>query len=393
MKVFVKLFAFVLAVATVFAFSACDKKENTVKQYGYAYEIEEETLSDDNGDALKDEKGNDKKALIIKGLYVGQDTQNEFDAGFGKSIELEISDSGDFNIYNEANGDNQFDENGNVLDPKNNLGHFENYAEIRIAADAFSGQKILKSVKLGGKVTEIGANAFAGCSGLTTMTVPFVGTKAKAYNVNKSFASLFGTAEVTGCTSTTVTYNEGNTATYYLPSGLTEVVVNYSENTELPEYSFAGITVLKKVTLNNVTEIGSNAFAGCTGLTTVKLDAAKLTVIGKAAFSGCTSLYNFDLASLTKLETVYQEAFSGCSKLGLGYEKITLPAATYMEKAFKDCTSLKAIDLMNVKGLGECCFYGCSSLETVKNLNDGIVNGTLVFQGTKYQKNPNPDKE
>lgn len=380
MKVFFKLFALVLAVATVFSFSACGKKEETAEQRGYAFEIETETV-----EAEKDGE-KDKKVLTIKSLYVGQTTQNEFDSGFGKSLDLDIGNSGPsaiFNVYDEADGDSQF-----VADNKTKTqDSFDNYDEIKIDKDAFSGQKILNSVALFDKVTEIGANAFAGCSGLTKMTVPFVGTKAKAYNVEKTFASLFGTAEVTDCTSTTVTYNEGNTATYYLPTGLTEVVVNYASAGELTEYAFAGVTVLKKVTLNNVTEIGSNAFAGCTGLTAVELDGTKLTTIGKAAFSGCSSLYDFDLEKLTALKTVYQEAFSGCSKLGLGYVKITLPAATYMDKAFKDCTSLKAIDFGKVDYLGECCFYGCSSLETVENLKAGAEKGTMVFQGTKYQEN------
>lgn len=388
MKVFVKIAAFVLAVSTVFAFSACNQNsQNKNDQYGWAFDVETEEVK------ATEEGAKDKKVLTIKGLYLGQGTQNDVDAGVAvlkdkslKSLEnLVIGKDGDdftFNVYDETKGDFQFDKDGKSV--SNKTDSFKNYDEIKIAKDAFSGQKIIKTVELTSKVTEIGLAAFAGCSNLTKMVLPFVGTNAKAYNVNKTLASLFGTAEITGCTSNSITYNEGGTGTYYIPSGLTDVVVNYAEDAALPEYAFAGVTVIKNVTLNNVTEIGSNAFAGCTALTKVEFGAAaKLKTIYSSAFSGCTALYNFNLAALTGLKTVYQSAFNGCSKLGVGYETIVLPAATYMDKAFKDCTSLKSVDLANVVAIGDACFYGCTALETVSNLDNNKLASSyeMVFAG------------
>lgn len=386
MKVFVKIAAFVLAVSTVFAFSACTESEqNKNDQYGWALEIETEEVK------ATEEGGKDTKVLTIKGLYLGQGTQNDVDAGVAvlkdkslKNLEnLVIGKDGldyMFNVYDETKGDFQFDKDGKSAQRDS----FDNYDEIKIAKDAFSGQKIIKTVELTSKVTEIGLAAFAGCSNLTKMVLPFVGTSAKAYNVNKTFASLFGTAEITGCTSNSITYNEGGTGKYYIPSGLSDVVVNYAEDAALPEYAFAGVTVIKNVTLNNVTEIGSNAFASCTALTKVEFGAAaKLETIYSSAFSGCTALYNFNLAALTGLKTVYQSAFNGCSKLGVGYETIVLPAATYMDKAFKDCTSLKSVDFANVVAIGDACFYGCTALETVSNLDNNKLASSyeMVFAG------------
>ncbi len=387
MKVFVKLAAFALAVATVFAFSACKQDEQSKNdQHGWALDIETEEVK-------ATEDGKNTKVLTIKGLYLGQGTQNDIDIDVSvallkdKSLEnlqnLVIGKTGleyMFNVYDETKGDFQFDKDG-----KSALrDSFDNYDEIKIAKDAFSGQKIIKTVELTSKVTEIGTAAFAGCSNLTKMVLPFVGTNAKAYNVNKTFASLFGTAEITGCTSNSITYNEGGTGTYYIPSGLTDVIVGYATDSALPEYAFAGVTVIKNVTLKNVTEIGSNAFAGCTALTKVGFETAKkLETIYSSAFSGCTALYNIDLASLTGLKTVYQSAFSGCSKLGIGYETIVLPAATYMDKAFKDCTSLKSVDFANVISIGDACFYGCTGLEKVENLDNNKLASSyeMVFAG------------
>lgn len=387
MKVFIKIAAFVLAVSTVFAFSACNQNsQNKNDQYGWAFDVETEEVK------ATEEGAKDKKILTIKGLYLGQGTQNDVDAGIAvlkdKSLasleNLVIGKDEDFtfNVYDETKGDFQFDKDGKSV--SNKTDSFKNYDEIKIAKDAFSGQKIIKTVELTSKVTEIGAAAFAGCSNLTKMVLPFVGTNAKAYNVNKTLASLFGTAEITGCTFSSITYNEGGTGTYYIPSGLTDVVVNYAEDAALPEYAFAGVTVIKNVTLNNVTEIGSNAFAGCTALTKVEFGAAaKLEAIYSSAFSGCTALYNFNLAALTGLKTVYQSAFNGCSKLGVGYETIVLPAATYMDKAFKDCTSLKSVDFANVVAIGDACFYGCTALETVSNLDNNKLASSyeMVFAG------------
>ncbi len=387
MKVFVKIAAFVLAVSTVFAFSACNQNsQNKNDQYGWAFDVETEEVK------ATEEGAKDKKILTIKGLYLGQGTQNDVDAGIAvlkdkslarlESLVIGKDEDFTFNVYDETKGDFQFDKDGKSV--SNKTDSFKNYDEIKIAKDAFSGQKIIKTVELTSKVTEIGLAAFAGCSNLTKMVLPFVGTNAKAYNVNKTLASLFGTAEITGCTSNSITYNEGGTGTYYIPSGLTDVVVNYAEDAALPEYAFAGVTVIKNVTLNNVTEIGSNAFAGCTSLAKVEFGAAaKLETIYSSAFSGCTALYNFNLAALTGLKTVYQSAFNGCSKLGVGYETIVLPAATYMDKAFKDCTSLKSVDFANVVAIGDACFYGCTALETVSNLDNNKLASSyeMVFAG------------
>jgi len=371
MKFLTKIFAFALAAVTVFAFSACsDKDETNADERGYALEIETETVDE-------------KNVLTIKGFYVAQGTLNDIAAGIAKNIDLVIGD-GEFNVYDESDKEFAFDKDGRA----NSTRFYKEFDEIVIERDAFASQKLIKTVKMTEKVTKIGAAAFAGCSNITKMELPFVGTQEKdAFNVNKTFASIFGTAEASGCTSMSVSYNASGTATYYLPENLTEVVINYSEPTALNAYAFAGLTGLKSVTLNNVNKIGNNAFAGCTGLNKVITDYGKIEVIGKAAFSGCTSLFGFKLNELTSLKTVYQEAFSGCAKLGLGYAEITLPVAEYMEKAFSGCTTLKKL---NISGstFGDSCFNGCTGLKelagTAARLGNNVFAGCteLIKAGT-----------
>ena len=64
---------------------------------------------------------------------------------------------------------------------------------------------------------------------------------------------------------------------------------------------------------DNVKTIGTNAFSGCTKLTTVNLgktSKSNLTAIGKSAFSGCKKLGKVTIKS-TKLSSVGKQAFKG----------------------------------------------------------------------------------
>ncbi len=377
MKFLTKIFAIALAAVTAFAFTACSEESaDKNKQFGYAFEVESEKVETTAEGATEKEY---KNVLTIKGFYVAQGTLNQIASGIAKYEDLVIGE-GDFAVYNEADGA-EFDEAGKIKLTDN----FENYDEIVIDKDAFANQKLIGTVKMTEKVTKIGSASFAGCSNITKMEIPFVGTQATGvYNADKTFASLFGATEVSGCTSLTLNYNSSGSATYYLPAGLTEVTVKYADVSELPAYAFAGVTMLKTVTLYNVKELGGNAFSGCTSLTNVvfgdnNAQAANLKVIGKSAFSGCTSLYEFNLAGLTGLETVYQEAFSGCAKLGLGFANIVFPAATYMEKAFYGCTSLKSIDVSSVVSIGDNCFSECTALESVVFPTDTTIIGKHAF--------------
>ena len=72
----------------------------------------------------------------------------------------------------------------------------------------------------------IGAGALAGCSYLTTLTIPFVGqTPNGSGNSTALFGYIFGTEEFTNSYSAKQYYSVFSTTTYYFPSSLRVVTV------------------------------------------------------------------------------------------------------------------------------------------------------------------------
>ncbi len=134
-------------------------------------------------------------------------------------------------------------------------------------------------------LTSIGASAFAGCKGLTSLQFP-------------SGLTFIGGAAFEDCTSL---------VSLQLPSGLTSI----------GSAAFENCTSLVSLQLpSGLTSIGSAAFAYCSGLTTLQFPSG-LTSIGVRAFQNCTGLTSLELPSgLTKIE---EGAFWGCSNINSIY--------------------------------------------------------------------------
>lgn len=91
---------------------------------------------------------------------------------------------------------------------------------------------------------------------------------------------------------------------------------------------------------NSITEIGHDAFAFCTSLTSIKIPDG-VTVIGDDAFTCCESLTSVELPN--GITTIGYSAFSGCANL----TSIKIPdGVTRIEPgAFHGCTSLTSVEL------------------------------------------------
>ncbi len=127
-----------------------------------------------------------------------------------------------------------------------------------------------------------------------------------------------------------------------------------------------------------LTAIGSDAFNGCTSLTTLRMPKS-VKSIGARSFKDCETLTQCDIP--TGVKTIGEEAFAGCKTLAA----IELPVElTAVEKGtFQNCERLTSMSVpVCVEKLGDEAFAGCSRLKSF-TLNtfhpENITMGTNIF--------------
>ena len=155
------------------------------------------------------------------------------------------------------------------------------YNVTSIGNQAFSGCSGLTSVTIPISVTSIGSDAFRDCSGLTSVTIP---------NSVKSVGE-WAFSGCSGLTSITIPNNLTSIewGAFYWCTGLTSVTIPNSV-TSIVNWAFGGCSGLTSITIpNSVTSIGSFAFDGCRGLTSITIPNS-VTSIGNRAFENCSGL-------------------------------------------------------------------------------------------------------
>ena len=138
----------------------------------------------------------------------------------------------------------------------------------------------IPSMYNGKPVVRIGGWAFSRCSDLTSVVVP-------------SSVTSIGTGAFSDCSGLESLVVEKNNAAYY------------SEGNCIIEKETKTLVVGCKTSVipGNVTSIGSNAFYGCTGLTSITIPDS-VTSIGSKAFCGCTGLTSITIPdSVTSIKT------------------------------------------------------------------------------------------
>ena len=234
-----------------------------------------------------------------------------------------------------------------------------------IGAYAFLGCSGLTSLTLPSGVTRIGSSTFSGCSGLTSLTLP-------------SGVTSIGSSTFSGCSGLT---------SLTLPSGVTSI----------GDYAFEGCSGLTSLTLSSgVTSIGKYAFEGCSGLTSLTLPSG-VTSIGRYAFEGCSGLTSLTLPS--GVTSIGYSAFSGCSGLKYIRCQINDEIETYLSKGHpfipvecgieyylndKKITSV-AIPLTITK-LGKYAFQSCGDLTFVNVCWQSPISAGTAFSGVDINK-------
>ena len=179
---------------------------------------------------------------------------------------------------------------------------------------------------------------------------------------------LLALLSLCGCEDRTVTLDgctyrltDGGAVLIRFAGGAQEVTVPDEVEglpvTAIGEGAFASARALSWVSLpDGLTEIGSFAFARCTGLCGVTFRGASPRRIGESAFAACHSLESLRLP--TGLESIGARAFSDCRAL----DKLTLPGTLREigDLALEQCVALTALQIPpSVESLGKNVFSGC----------------------------------
>jgi len=166
---------------------------------------------------------------------------------------------------------------------------------------AATGYSIPETVN-GRRVTKIGARAFSGCTGLTSVTIPDSVTGIGDY----AFSNCSELSSISIPDSVKSIGKWGfwcckSLASVTVPKGVTEIA----------SCTFTGCSNLVSVTIpNGVTSIGDGAFSGCFNLVSVTVPEV-VTSIGDGAFSCCTCLNSVTI--LNSEINIHANAFIGCT--------------------------------------------------------------------------------
>ncbi|MBO5286872.1 MAG: leucine-rich repeat domain-containing protein [Clostridia bacterium] len=288
---------------------------------------------------------------------------------------------------------------------------FEGKPVTAIVDEAFKGASSVKSITIPNSVSSMGKGIFAECTSLEKVTVPFIGNVPGAIQASEStlFGYFFGTEASTNTYGIKQYFSESESAVYYIPTKLENVVVTDGEllygtflgfkslksisvggdNYSVPAYCFSGCSLLEELYIsdkfttigkyafqqcanleaipksNSVVEIADYAFAGCSALKSYTIPSS-VTELFEGTFLKCTSLTEITIPST--LSKVGPFAFQGCSKL----ESLTIENGVTLidEYSFSKCTALKSVTIPGtVEKIKNQAFFGCSSLTdfTIEN--------------------------
>ena len=171
-----------------------------------------------------------------------------------------------------------------------------------IGEAAFAICSSLTSVTIPNSVTSIGNDAFSGCSGLTSMTIP------------NSVTSI-GEGAFSECSGLTSINVETSNLNYCSVEG----VLFNKDKTELIQYPI-GNSRTEYVISNSVTSIGEDAFAWCSGLTSVTIEAETPPTLGKNAFYNTNSPIYVPCGTLDAYKTAWTDYASRISYAPLPYK-------------------------------------------------------------------------
>lgn len=250
-----------------------------------------------------------------------------------------------------------------------------------IGTDAFLGLNIT-SVTIPASVTEIGSNAFAGCTNLTivnyagdwsNLTIQSGNPAVQDAANEQLFDFEFIPPDNTAVIVTNYKYN-GAAADVTIPSRYQGKPV-----TMIGHAAFFNSAVTSVTIPDSVTSISDAAFINCPKLTNISIPNS-VTYIGFSAFSSCTSLKSITLPS--SLSFISGALFLGCSQLTTIH--IPVSVTSIGNNAFADCPSLMTVTYPGSKTQWDDITKGRNSDVLENHLICAKLEATFTADGTTF---------
>ena len=263
----------------------------------------------------------------------------------------------------------------------------ETYSVTSIRYEAFYGCSGLTSVTIPNGVTSIGSSAFYNCSGLTSITIPSSVTVigVEAFRGCSDLKSV-NISDIAAWCNISFFDNPLYYAHHLFLNGEEVKDLNIPESvTSIMDKAFYRCSGLTTVTIgNSVTYIGSSAFADCSGLTSVTIGNS-VTSIGEYAFYDCSGLRSVNISDIA----------AWCN-ISFPVNIYTSNPLYYAHHLFLNGEEVKDLVIPNsVTSIGSSAFYGCSYLtsltipKSVSSIGDNSFYNCLRLN-TIYCLNPIP---
>lgn len=323
--------------------------------------------------------------------------------------------NGEAKVVNPSGGYGFTKPTGNLTIPSSVTHSGVTYTVTIIDHQAFSGCTGLTSVSVPNSVTEIGEYSFAGCSSLTTITIGSGVTSIGGNNYNGDFYNGFRTADRSfeGCTNLTsinvnasntifssingVLYNRNKTILIYCPKAYNGNLTIGSNVTRIKAYAFYGCANIDTLFINainclpeqynnnngyylQIADTGTRVNVLMVGdevdvLHQQFLDISGLQAINVDPDNWTYRSINGILVSMDGHTILrYPRWRQGACVIPSGITRVG-------EEAFKDCSGITSLTLDGVNYIGRRGFYGCTGFHTLTIPATIDTLGTAAFGG------------
>ena len=222
--------------------------------------------------------------------------------------------------------------------------YYTNVFGANIVSNTYDAAKECWVIKFDSELTTIGAEAFAWCESLTSVTIPESVTTIGEW----AFAHCHNLTSVTIGDSVTTIGNDAFAACEILTSVYISDIsawcnISFRNSSSNPLSGGCNLYLNNELVTDltipdSVTTIGDYAFENCNSLTSVTIPDS-VTTIGYAAFRYCDSLTSVTIPN--SVTTIGDFAFQYCNSL----TSVTIPdsVTTIGDSAFQYCSSLKKV--------------------------------------------------